>query len=66
MSWKRKVQAVTEQKKEPQCACVHPDRYMCMAWRTDRSYDEVTEVDDWCQCYCHDGEDGEEEDNESQ
>jgi len=39
-----------------QCACVHPDRHMCIAWRTDRSYEQVTEVGDECQCACHDEE----------
>ncbi len=42
------------------CACVHPDRHMCIAIRTNRSYEEVMEVYDECQCYCHDEEDEEE------
>ncbi len=45
---------------EAHCACVHPDRYMCIAIRTDRSYEEVTDCLDECQCYCHSEEDEEE------
>jgi len=45
---------------EIQCACVHPDKHMCIAIRTDRSYEEVTDVQDECQCYCHDEEDEDE------
>lgn len=45
---------------ETQCACLHPDRYLCIAIRTNRSYEEVMEVYDECQCYCHSEEDEEE------
>jgi len=42
-----------------QCACMHPDRYLCIAIRTDRSYEEVMDCSDECQCYCHDDEEEE-------
>lgn len=42
------------------CACVHSNRYDCIAIRTNRSYEEVTDCGDECQCYCHAGEEGEE------